>query len=235
MRPDISVIMAVHNSEETLAESIRSILDQTYDNIEFFIILDGCTDHSIDIVERFRVKDLRIQPVVLTSCHGLAYALNVALGHARGTYIARQDADDISFSNRLERQMDFMERHPDVFLLGSAAILLDKETGETRRLYKRSHYIRKSFTSPRRIFQTSIFHPTIFFRNEGYLYREKFFLSQDYDFYLRLLSDNKRLYTLADPLIQYRYQPSETTAEKQYRQRLFAQAARDIYFQPPPC
>ena len=106
--PEISVVMTVYNAEDYLEEAMQSILDQTFKNFEFIIIDDGSNDNSIRLIERFAMKDNRISYVSREN-KGLIYSLNEALDKAKGCYIARMDADDISYPERLEKQYSFMK------------------------------------------------------------------------------------------------------------------------------
>lgn len=116
--PIVSIILPVFNGEQYLKESINSILNQSYDDFELIIINDGSEDGSQKIIESY--SDPRIR-VLHQSNMGLPAALNNGLGLSRGKYIARQDADDISLSMRLEKQVNFLEQNPRCGLVGSAA------------------------------------------------------------------------------------------------------------------
>ena len=106
---ELSVVMSVYNGETYLAESIESILRQTYKNFEFIIINDGSTDSSAEIIDTFAASDDRIVVIHQTNS-GLTRSLNAGIKNARGEYIARQDADDESFPHRFTRQMEYLKR-----------------------------------------------------------------------------------------------------------------------------
>src|SRR3990170_6306785 len=105
MNPEITVLMSVYNGERFLREAIESILNQTYRDFEFLIINDGSTDSSREIILSY--NDPRIRLIDNELNIGLTRSLNKGLRLARGKYIARQDADDISFRKRLEKQVAF--------------------------------------------------------------------------------------------------------------------------------
>lgn len=109
--------MPVYNAEKYIAEAIESILNQTYTDFEFLIINDGSTDNSLKIIESY--KDTRIRLINNETNIRLIATLNKGIDLARGKYIARMDADDISLPQRLEKQYTYMEAHPEVGLLGS--------------------------------------------------------------------------------------------------------------------
>jgi hypothetical protein len=111
--------MAVYNGEQFVAEAIESILNQTFSDFEFLIINDGSTDRTLHVVLSY--QDPRIRVVNNDSNLGLTKCLNLGLSMACGQYIARQDADDVSHPARLERQIDFMRKNPDVTVLGTQA------------------------------------------------------------------------------------------------------------------
>lgn len=128
--PKISVVMSVYNGEKYLREAIDSILNQTFADFEFIIIDDGSTDESSDIIKSY--NDPRII-LIRQKNKGLAAALNVGIKAARGKYIARMDADDISAQSRLEKQILFMESNPVCVALGTNAVVINEDGEE---LYK---------------------------------------------------------------------------------------------------
>jgi len=115
--PQVSVVMAVHNGEPYLHQAIDSILGQTFESFEFLIVDDGSTDRTREIVRAF--GDPRTRLVINDRKLGLSRSLNRGLALARGEYLARQDADDVSETPRLARQIAFLDTHPDVGLVGS--------------------------------------------------------------------------------------------------------------------
>src|SRR6266404_8121857 len=110
--PDISVVMGVYNGEARLRETIDSILSQQDVSLEFIIVDDGSTDQTSQILEDYARHDSRVK-LIQQENQGLTRALITGCAAARGKYIARQDAGDISLPNRLARQLAFIERHPD--------------------------------------------------------------------------------------------------------------------------
>ena len=125
-RPQISVIMAVWNAQRYLGHCMRSIARQTVSNYEFIIVEDGSTDGSRRLLEQWARKDRRIR-LIARENRGLTRSLNEALATARGDYIARMDADDISLSNRFELQIDYLARHSDCVAVGGEVLLIDPE------------------------------------------------------------------------------------------------------------
>jgi glycosyltransferase involved in cell wall biosynthesis len=121
-KPKVSVLMSVYNGEEFLNEAIDSIIDQTFKDFEFIIIDDGSKDKSLKIIKSY--KDPRIV-LVSRPNKGLVASLNEGLNLAKGKYIARQDADDISIPNRLEKEVMYMDSHPNTALVGSNYTVMD--------------------------------------------------------------------------------------------------------------
>src|ERR1700680_930292 len=117
--PTVSVAMVVCDMERFVGEAIESILNQTYCDLEFVIVYFCSTDRSRSIISLYQARDSRIQFHVIHPCC-LAEARNASCFLARGRYIALLDADDIAFPDRLERQLAYLEHHPEIALLGGA-------------------------------------------------------------------------------------------------------------------
>ena len=108
--PFISVVMPVYNAEKFLQAAIESILSQTYKDFEFIIAYDASSDKSLDIIKNYQEEDSRII-LSMGKKRGLIKSLNDAFKISNGKYIARMDADDISYPSRLENQLDFIEKN----------------------------------------------------------------------------------------------------------------------------
>jgi glycosyltransferase involved in cell wall biosynthesis len=119
---EVSVVMTVYNAERFLKGAIESVLNQTYTNFEFIIVNDGSTDRSLEIINSF--KDVRIN-VIDQENSGVSRAANRAIGIAKGKYIARLDADDISIESRFQKQIQFLNENTDYSAIGSNAIITD--------------------------------------------------------------------------------------------------------------
>lgn len=131
--PLVSILLPVYNAELFISDSIQSILDQTYSNWEMIIVDDGSTDHTLKAVDAF--KDKRIQ-LLKKSNSGMADSLNKALAMAKGDYIARQDADDISLPERLEKQIRFMLKNAGIGLLGTWSGIINERGESTGQFHK---------------------------------------------------------------------------------------------------
>jgi len=125
-QPLISVIMPVYNGEKYLHEAVESILAQTLADFELIVIDDGSTDRSAAILESFRQNDARVIVQHHSQNQGIVAANNTGLAIARGKYIARMDADDISLPERFEKQAAFLETHPEIDIIGSARQMINE-------------------------------------------------------------------------------------------------------------
>lgn len=115
----VSVLMGIYNCEDTLAESIESILNQTHSNLELIMCDDGSTDNTYEIASEYAKKDKRIVLLKNEKNMTLGPTLNKCLEHATGRYCARMDGDDVSTPDRFEKQVAFLESHPDFDAVGS--------------------------------------------------------------------------------------------------------------------
>ena len=123
MDPLISIGMSVFNCESTLGQAIRSILQQTYNNWELIIIDDGSQDKTVSVANLYH--DRRIRIIADGKNERLAARLNQAVRESRGKYFARMDADDIAYPSRLKAQVQFLEDHPDIDLVGSRVVVFN--------------------------------------------------------------------------------------------------------------
>ena len=120
----VSVIMPVYNAEKYIESAIKSILDQTYKNIELVIVEDCSTDSTVDILNR--VQDPRIKVFFNETNRGIAYSTNRAIQESKGDFIALMDDDDIAASNRIQISVDFLQQHEDIDLVGGAGVKIDE-------------------------------------------------------------------------------------------------------------
>lgn len=227
--PAISVLMSVYNGEKYLKETIDSILNQNFTDFEFIIVNDGSEDNSLKIMKDYLKKDSRIVIINNLKNIGFIKSLNKGLKIAKGKYIARMDSDDISLSERFFIQYEYLESHPDIFLVGSYAINMD-ESGVKISLFKPP-------LSPDKIRvkleeTNCLYHNTIMFRNSGRLfYRLKMKYVEDYDFYTRLITEGKKLANIPKFLVKYRRLSSSASFGNRGYQKLFGKKARDFFMQ----
>jgi len=206
MTPKISVIMPVYNAEKYVSLAIESILGQTYKDFELIMINDGSTDSSLSIMEKYSLTDHRIRLASREKTKGVAVSLNEGLAMARGEYIARMDADDISLPQRFEKQVVFLEGHPDIAVVGSSVLVVDPEgLPIAPRILPPTHEeIDRGLM--RYLIERRMYHPTMMMRRSvvstigGY---RKEFAAEDYDLLLRLVEICK-LANLPEVLLEYR-------------------------------
>ncbi len=229
--PEISVVMSAYNAEKYISEAIESILTQTFKNFEFIIFEDGSADKTKEIIKRYAKKDKRIIPIYNKEnigYKGFIRNLNLGIRMARGKYIARMDADDISLPERLMIQHRYLENNPKIFLLGSGAFIID----EMGKVIKKFNPITKAYLIKIALsIKNCIYHPTIMFRKEGSIfYDESRLYAEDYDFYLRLLSKEKIIKNLKEKLLKYRIVNTSITRKNRLAQVSTAREARKMYW-----
>src|SRR5205823_4798077 len=122
--PVISVVMPVYNAASYVADAVKSIMAQTFDDFEFIAVNDGSTDRSEAILNEFARADRRIR-VISRANTGIVGALNDGIAAAEAELIARMDADDVSSPQRLQRQLAYMQAHPECVALGGRVIGTD--------------------------------------------------------------------------------------------------------------
>ena len=125
MTPLVTIGIPTYNVGRFIALSIKSVLAQTYTNFELIITDDGSTDNTVDEISKF--NDPRIKLIVDGKNHGISYRLNQQIDMARGEYFVRMDGDDIMFPKRVEKQVKYLQEHPDVDVVGSGAVIIDDD------------------------------------------------------------------------------------------------------------
>lgn len=211
--PTVSVVMSVLNGERFLCESVESILAQSFREFEFIIIDDGSTDRTASILDTYQRSDPRVR-IHHQENRGLVESLNFGCGLARGKYIARMDADDVATTDRLTRQVAFMEEHPHIGLLGGAVEIVDV-TGRyilTSRNPTEAGEIRFALLTG-----CPFWHPTVVIRQEVFAavggYRKVVVDAEDYDLWLRI-SERWGPANLELVVLKYRLHPWQVTVRK---------------------
>src|SRR5262245_1594033 len=124
--PTASIVMPVYNADRYVAEAVESILAQTFGDYEFLIFDDGSTDDSLAVVRKYALQDGRIK--VFAKPHaGMTRCLNEGITQARGEYIARMDADDVSLETRLAEQVELLNHNPCVVAVGSDLVIIGED------------------------------------------------------------------------------------------------------------
>jgi len=221
--PTVSVVMVTCNVERFLAEAIESVLMQSFTDFEFIILDFGSSDNSKTIVLSYAAKDDRIRFCEIPPCF-LPKARNAACSLARGRHIAIMDADDASVPERLAWQVEFMEKHPEVSVLGGAVDLIDANgrVFATWANPANDADIRSALRE-----RCPLWQPTVMLRRESFFrvggYRP--FPAEDYDLWLRM-SEKFQLANLQQVLLRYRVHPYQNSIRKRTRQTMGCLAAR---------
>ena len=201
--PRVTVLMSVHNGGRWLRAAIESVLAQTLRNFEFIILDDDSTDDSVAQIESF--EDTRIRLIRLPENIGLTRSLNCGLHAARGEIIARQDSDDLSAPERLAEQFDFLDRHPEVAVVGAQARLIDGEgrSRGNRDLPTEAAAVRWLSLLENPVIHTATAFRTRIIREELGGYDESFPCCQDYDLWTRVM-ERHEVRNLGERLVQVR-------------------------------
>ena len=219
--PKISLIMSVYNGEDYLAETVESVLCQTFTEWEFIIINDCSTDNTSKILAEYASKDARVKVHTNETNLRLPSSLNKALSLAEGKYIARMDADDICMPDRLQKQYDFMEANPNVDL--SSCRFLTLKNG----VYSSGGCGGKGDSESIKallLVTNPILHPGIIAKADvikELRYDKNFTCTEDMELWTRFVLNNKRVEILSEYLMIYRLhdkQITETTLDKQRKE-----------------
>jgi len=220
----VSVVMPVYNGARYLREAVDSILSQTYTDFEFIIVDDGSTDETPAILATYAKADPRVVLVPNHQNLGLVHSLNRGLALARGEYVARMDADDISLAERFERQVAYLEVHPDVGVLGTNIIYIDSEgqplgDGKPKDRWPVTPQVARWML----LWRCPIYHPTVMIRRAALAqmasaYDPAYQHAEDRELWTRL-SRQTCIASLPDVLVQYRITASSVSRRHQEEQR----------------
>jgi glycosyltransferase involved in cell wall biosynthesis len=219
--PLVSVIMSVYNGAAFVEEAAKSILNQTYRNIEFIIIDDGSSDQSREILTRLAEFDRRIRLTFQENC-GIPVTANRMIEQSKGKYISLMDHDDIKLPSCIETEVNYLESHPDCVAVGTLSKTMN-ERGEITKRRKKLKY--KLQQTSRRLPNYSSFPPEIpsitnpsalirsdAMRQAG-CYRENLIYAHDFDLWFRL-SELGEIHQINEELILYRVHGKNTTSTK---------------------
>jgi glycosyltransferase involved in cell wall biosynthesis len=218
----VSVILPTFNGAKFLKDAIESIILQTFTDWELIIIDDGSTDNTEAIIAVN--KDKRILYLKNNGNKGLVYSLNKGIECAKGKFIARMDADDISYPERLEKQYHFLISNPDIAVIDGRQAFID-ETGNQTGLFN-SDIIGSETIKQKMPWHNCMGHPSVMMRAEvikAYPYRKVVY--EDYDLWLRMLNDGLKLERTAEPLLWYRIHQKSIIAQSQSANQHFRKIA----------
>lgn len=223
-KPLVSVILPVYNGSSFVAEAIQSILNQTYQNLELIIVNDGSTDNTLAILKRFKDDyPQKIKVISYLRNQGESAAANIGFKIAKGEFIARMDADDVSYPERLEKQVDFMLKNPNMIVSGTQADVINEKGDvvgkKTFPLYHQNIYSSYGYYHP-------MLHPSCIFRrsllpNKKQLWSNTHEPNDDYYTFFGLLRFGKFANT-SDTLIGYRVHKSNKSLQKPRSKVFFA-------------
>ena len=212
--PQVTVLMPVYNAASYVAAALESILNQTLRDFELLIIDDGSTDQSVQIIRSY--DDPRIRFHANDRNFGLVRTLNKGFDLARGEYIARMDADDISLRKRLERQVDFMDSNPEIGACGTWA----ETFGDRNEVWR--YPVAPEDVHAHLLFQSALAHPTTCLRRaafdkHGLRYDEKFSHAEDFQLWQRA-SDCFPIANIGEVFLKYNIHSSSVSQTKREMQ-----------------
>lgn len=207
----VSIVIAIYNGEKFLKETIDSLVNQTYKNIEIIVVVNCTNDDTIKILESY--EDERIKIFETNICQ-LAFNLNYGLMQSKGAYVVRIDADDIAINTRIEKQLEII-KNKNYDIVGSNIIYINESGNEigTQKYNEKDHDIRKAI-----YFKCPIAHPSVMYKknvilkHSGYLNGK---VSEDYDLWIRLMRDkNVKFYNIQESLLLYRIHYNQSKGNK---------------------
>lgn len=213
--PLISVAMPVYNGEKYLAEAIDSILAQTFEDFELIMIDDGSTDSSLKLLQEYQKKDSRIR-LITRENRNVAATLNEIIFLARGKWIARMDQDDIALPQRLERQLEWLER-TGADISGSWVRRFGTSDQRIVKLRQTDEAIKMEM-----LFCSPFAHPSVMVRTnmiKKLLYDETRWEAEDYDLWVRAAEAGWKMTNIPEVLLCYRVHPEQISAKKANRQQ----------------
>ncbi|MDQ3047277.1 MAG: glycosyltransferase [Bacteroidota bacterium] len=224
--PLVSVVIPVYNASAYLKDSVDSIVQQSYKNLEILIINDGSTDTSSQILSGY--SDERIRVITHSENQGIIISLNTGIKQAKGKYIARMDADDQSHPERIKKQVEFLENNPSVGVLGTYI-----QNHQRFSVYSSKWFTSKEIKS-RLLFDNILSHPTIMFRTDVIqkfqkLYSPEFIHAEDYAFWLASL-DKTDFALIPEALLNYREHAGQISVKKREQQMESVKRAQMMIF-----
>ena len=232
--PLVSIIMSCFNeTDKELKSSIESILYQSFRNFEFIIVNDNPqNDRLKNTLKSYKLDDIRVKIINNETNIGLAKSLNKALALSIGKYIARMDADDISYPNRLEKQIKYLESNPNCDLVATNRDDIDEDSNIIK---KSAAIVVNDEVIPKILKYGSIItHPSVMIKAEsikelnGY---RAFKSSQDYDLWLRMVNLNFHFHIMPDVLIKYRIRKNSITKSNYARSYFCLKYIRELFLE----
>lgn len=215
--PRISVVMACYNAEHYLADAIASIMNQSFGDFEFIILNDGSTDATLEIIKKNAQEDSRIRVISSERNQGISVTVNHGLREARAEWVALMDDDDIAYPERLQKQLDYLGREPDIVCIGAFPLMVDERCNPITVLdiYHEHHEdIERQLLAGH---GWAFLAPTALVRRDAALkvggYREDLRTSMDLDFFLKI-GEIGKLANVPEVLYEYRVHAKSVTHAK---------------------
>jgi glycosyltransferase involved in cell wall biosynthesis len=213
----VSVVMPAYNAERFLAEAIESVLVQTWPDFELIVVNDGSTDNTLAIAEKYATQDARVkvysQPNV-----GIAPTLNRCIELASSEWIFRMDADDLMLPNRLQRQLAFIQKHPELAVVSSLIRHIDSKNrviGKDNTELFTHEAVNKLVSANEPV---GFSHPAAAFRKSAVLavggYRQAFWPAEDIDLWNRLVEKDYKILVQPEVLLDYRIHGNSTSISR---------------------
>lgn len=207
--PKVSVLIPCYNVELYVEEAVRSIMNQTYSNLEILVIDDGSTDKTAEILQKLAQIDSRIKYIKNETNLRLIATLNKGIELCTGKYIARMDADDISLPTRIEKQVQFLEKNPQIGIVGSYL----KEFGLSNKTWRTE--IKDKEIKSYLFFNTCFAHPSVIIRQDllkttNIRYNENYPHAEDYKFWCDL-SEHTQFANLPETFLLYRINDNQVS------------------------
>jgi glycosyltransferase involved in cell wall biosynthesis len=224
--PTVTVIMAVYNEADRLPATLESIRQQTFKDFETIIVDDGSTDSTWRILSEFDHPLLRIHRNIPHK--GLTHSLNYALSMARGKYIARHDAQDISTPDRFQKQARYLDSHPKVAAVGAQVDWIDASGAVIHHI---EYPTANADITKRLESENALPHGAVMIRKsaldaaEGY--RETFRLAPDYDLWLRLAKKHQ-FANLPETLYRLQFSPGMVSVSRRAEHEAYSALAGQL-------
>ena len=219
--PKVTILLSVYNGEKHLSESIDSLLFQTYKNIEILIIDDNSNDATFDICKKYEESFNNIKVFKNLKNLGLTKSLNFLIEHSSGTYLARQDADDISEVTRIEKQIKFMNKYKLDACTTRAYVMKQNKVTPNKSVYMPKKLVMR--------FKNPFIHGSLMIKKTSILevgkYNEKFYYSQDYKLMYDLIEKGYKVKIIKKPLYILNME-GNISIEKKDEQKYYAECVR---------
>lgn len=207
----ISVVIPIFNpNKEYLSETIKSIQEQSYENYEVLLIVDGDVESTKEIISG--LQDYRFKILINTEGKGLPYSLNRGFKESKGEYIFRMDADDICLPERFAKQVKYLDAHPDIDMVGTFA----ETFGAVNMIYK--SYTDYKDINAELLFKNPIVHPSVAFRKstvEKYNLQYSTGESEDYRIWIDMaFGYHCKIEVIPEVLLRYRMHEGQATVVK---------------------